>query len=277
MAVSEKIFYVLECKASNCKAEFYLNDFPLATRGEAWGHFFGAPVNEYILPGINTLTLVIGPGESPGLALRGPENGRQRLSAHPQAHVSARLCTYPGGAIVGGPDGKELIAIQWHAEGDAPLFFPLVRAVTTTIESPFGPWPWQEFEPVNLDGDTQAEIAEFVQQLHLAFAGAMPEPFIEASAHRFADVERSSYLPDGDRRGEAETMLPKIMEDLTWDMQPLESLPPDLRLCAAGHMVELIAMDWKPLLRSVPEQISDAVYYFDMLIGKTEGAWVIVR
>jgi len=277
MAGKEELFYVLECTARNCRAEFHLNDFPLATRGGDWGHFHGETVNEYVINGLNTISAVIEPGPSPGNALTGENKKRQRRVPAGDAEVSARLGAYPKGAVIGGPDCKELAAIQWKAEGDRPLFFPIVRSAAVDIAPPFGTWPWQAFPKIILNDDLKKEIAAFIKELHTAFSGAMPEPFIEASAHRFQDFEVSNHLDAGKRQGQVSKILKEIMDDISWGMEPLDNIEPDLRLCAEGRMVELIATDWQAVLRSKPDEESGAVYYFKMMISKVGGEWQIIR
>ena len=277
MSPSDDIFYVLECTVQNCKAEFYVNDFPIERRGQDWGYFYGAPVNEYILKGQNTISVVINPGPSPGRALSGTDSGRQRSMPHLEANVSLKLGTYPRGAVVGGPDCRDLVSIEWKPGKERSHFFPLVFSAAVDIDPPFGPWAWQQFPRVELDDATRQEIDTFIKEIHTAFAGAMPEPFIDAAQPRFSDGEQSNFLPAGERQGQAETMLPKIMGRLSWGMQPLDGIEPDLRLCAEGKMGELIAKDWQPVLRSIPEEESEAVYYFAMMVSKVDGEWQVIR
>ena len=61
-------FYVFECLARGCVAEFYLNDIPIIRRGSGVGLEYGGQVNQYLVDGTNELTIVVNPGPVPGEA-----------------------------------------------------------------------------------------------------------------------------------------------------------------------------------------------------------------
>ena len=145
MAGSKNLFYILEVTADHCVAEFYINDFPIVRRGGACGYYYGGPVNEYLIKGLNTLSVIIEPGDRPGSAMAGDNGGRRRAVPEKEAAVSMKLSRYPKGAIVGGPDGEALIASAWQADEGRPMMLPQVRSVQVELDPPFGPWPWERY------------------------------------------------------------------------------------------------------------------------------------
>ena len=95
-------YYVLECSARECVAEFYLNDIPVVRRGPDLGLHFAGQSNQYLVDGRNELSVLVEPGPTPGEAISGKGGARSRREAAGAA-VSAALCKYPPGATVGGP------------------------------------------------------------------------------------------------------------------------------------------------------------------------------
>src|SRR4051812_3796246 len=101
-------FYILECKAEGCEAEFFLNGVPVLTRGAPrWGAFTGVPVNPLVVDGENSLEVVVRPGDVPSESRTGPFGPKQLVPCKDE-FVQAKLVRYPIGAVVGGPDGFEL-------------------------------------------------------------------------------------------------------------------------------------------------------------------------
>ena len=89
---------------------------------------------------------------------------------------------------------------------------------------------------------------------------ANPEKDIKFTRERFIrNLKRNSELPG-------------------WKIVPLSSLLPDFRVVADGKMVETIARDWKPLVRTkpIPEYNND-VFDYRMFLSKINGEWQMVR
>jgi hypothetical protein len=276
MAEQRDLFYVIECAADNCIAEFYVNDVPIARRGKECGHFIGAPVNEYILKGTNEIAFVVNPGGTPGNALLGEGGKRDRCIPEKDAKVSAILARYPRGAVVGGPDRDELIGLEWTRDENAYTVFPLVRSVQLELDPPFGPWPWEQFPHITLDETVIGEVMDFIKEMHLALAAGYSEHFAEKCHHRFTDVEQAHFLEPGDREAEAKQLFSYVMEEPGWAMVPLDQVEPDLRLCAQDRMVQLIAKDWHAILRQQPDEEGRGIF-FPMMVSKIDEEWQIVR
>lgn len=276
MSSQDELFYVLECTADNCIAEFFVNDFPIAVRGKSFGHFHGAPANEYIINGVNEITMVLYPGDRPAKSLAGIETERKRVVPLDDAKASVRVCTYPKGAIVGGPDAKELLLMEWKAEPDKPVTVPCVRSATVDIIHPLGPWVWEGLPSLAWNDETESDVRSVLEELHMAFSGAMLEPFIEKCRHRFIEIDQAHYFPEGSRAERASELLPEKLEDPEWAMEPIESKKPDFRLCAKGRLVQAISEDWQACLRSVPDE-GGLQIFFSMILGLIEDKWQIIR
>jgi len=276
MAAAKNLFYILEATADGCVAEFYINDFPICRRGTACGYYYGGPVNEFLLKGENTLAFIIQPGKTPSTALSGETGERQRRVPEENAFVSLKLSRYPKGAIVGSPDGEELASLEWRPEAGRPVMFPRIGALRIELDLPYGPWDWEDYPLIVLDGAVTEEITAFASDLHLGFAAGFHEPYVERCAVRFADAENAHFLEPGDRGAEAKDLLPYVMDDPAWEMLPLQELTPSFRLCAEDRMVQVVADDWNALLRQRPDDKGNGVQ-FPMMVAKVDGEWGIIR
>ena len=103
-------FYVIECTARGCNAEFYINGIPLILRGPGNGDFFAAPINQYLIKGKNVFEILVKPGDTPSTA-RNINNSS--IPAPKLEQVSMKLKVYPGKSLVNSSDGKELLSIRW--------------------------------------------------------------------------------------------------------------------------------------------------------------------
>ncbi len=115
-------FYVIGAGVKLCAAEFYLNGIVLSLNSLEQGYYFAQPVNQYIIDGENELAFIVKPGSRPSLALSGPPEGKTEAEAYingPES-VAVRLCRYPYGALVGGPDQQILRSLSWPQEQSAP-------------------------------------------------------------------------------------------------------------------------------------------------------------
>jgi hypothetical protein len=268
-------YYVLECSARECVAEFYLNDIPVVRRGPDLGLHFAGQSNQYLVDGRNELSVLIHPGPTPGEAISGKGSARSRREAG-GAEISAALCRYPPGATVGGPSREELVSLAWTAEGDGRMVFPRVVTVARDLGPLFGRWAWQDAPKLSLDDASVGEIGKMLEPLRESLHKGDPEPFIESGKTRLEEIARAY-----DRKpGEKKKIIRKTTADEAsrdwWGIQPLETKNFDFRLCARGRLVELVDRAWKPVLRERPDG-EGGVAYYDMMVGRIRDRWEIVR
>jgi hypothetical protein len=100
-------FIVAECYATGCNVEFYINDIPLTTNGSKYGNYWGAPVNQYIKNGSNSISMNVLPANetlNKDKCLRKPNPGEK---------VYMKVSMYPKGSCIGSTSGKEIMKIEW--------------------------------------------------------------------------------------------------------------------------------------------------------------------
>lgn len=272
---TKKKFYVLECYSTGVNAEFYLNDVPIIRRGEKLGKRYGGPCNQYLIDGVNELSVILHPGKTPSESLYS-KKGRQRIKLEEDAEVKADLSVYPFGSVMGGPAKKVLANIHWQlGEGEHTVFQKVISA-RVDLGKLFGEWEWQKAERVELNEETLEEIHKFIKDLHLSLAAGDPEPFLELGEPRLKDIEKAFDLVPGQK---ADLIRTVTLDDAEQDWWGIEDLNPDnydLRLCAQDRMVEIIQKDWEPILRESPDP-EGGVGSYSMTISKLDGEWKIVR
>ena len=270
------LYYVFECAVDNCAAEFYLNDIPIVLRSQDGGRLFGGQVNELVVDGINEIGAVIQPGPQPGQSLTGRGGKRDRFVAK-EAKVFAALSTYPPGAVVGGPDRTQLIRLEWDGEPDGwPEVFPKVVAQAEDLGPLLGEWAWEGAPRITLDEPTRQEITDFLGTIHAALSAGDPEVFIEAGAVRLAEVEKAFDLKPGSKAEHVRKVTLRDAAAPWWGLQSLDTGQFDLRLCAAGRLVECIGRDFQPVLKENPDD-DGGVGQYDMLLARIDDQWQIVR
>jgi hypothetical protein len=276
-------FYVIECRANGIDAEYLINDIPVIRRGDAIGTIHTEPVNHLLIDGNNRISMVLRPGPTPSESLSG--KGGIRDFGSLEGKASMRLARYPRGAVAGGPDGVELMRIDWPLSPeqlkkileDKPLpLFPLNLTVFHDLGQLYGKWRWQSAAPSRLDRRDRDEILELLTKIHTSLAAGDPEPFIEASQVRFQEISRSYEKPPAMKVAQFRQLLAAESREKWWGMQPLTPDLIDLRPVAEGKVVDCVNKDWLPTLRS-KQGPDGAIDYFNMMVCKLDNRWQIVR
>lgn len=270
-------FYVVELSATSCDAEAWLNDVPVYRRGGANGTFAGGPFNELVRDGRNELTLVVGPGPTPGSSLLGEWARRTRRPPPEGARAEAVLARYPRGASVGGPDRVVLARAAWEARADGqPTFFPRAVGAVAEVGTGFGAWAWESAPVLTagraLDDEVEALLHELRGLLLTADWWAVAERF----RLRGDDVTRAFALAPGEKTAELARVLDSESVKPGWALAPVERGAFDLRLCGDGRLVECVDREGLPLLRCAPDAKGEYVS-FPLLLARVGGALTVVR
>jgi hypothetical protein len=275
-------FYVIECRANGVDVEFHLNGIPIVIRGPKYGQAQGCPVNHNIIDGVNEISMVVRPGPVPSQADTGPGGKKWKGKATSLESAHIRLSKYPHGSVVGGPEGVELVRIDWPVkdekvnrddfqEGE----FPFRMSAKIELGQVNGPWQWQSAPRLSLEKE-RAAVTELLTRLHTSLNARDPEPFLEASALRLVELGKAYGKSP---RNYAEAVRKITREDTAdekWGLEPLKPEEFDLRTVADGRMIECIAKDWRPILREKPAK-DGSLSHYHMTVARIAGELRIVR
>jgi hypothetical protein len=269
-------FYVLECTAEQCVAEFYLNGIPIMRRGVEGGEFCGVQVNHLLVDGDNILELTAFPGPVPSLSRWGEFGPRQRRGSTAAEKIKMSLRKYPFGATVGGSEAEELARLEWQGSPDDVRERAFSLQTSADLGPMHGRWSWQDAPALTLDAAEQLELSELLDGLAAAIQVGDPGPFLAASETRIQETSRAYSTDPAERRAMINRGIFVDAGAPGFTVAPLMPSDFDFRLCAEGRMVELIAKDWQPILRAGPDR-QGCYSYYDMFVSRIDGAWQIVR
>ncbi|RMG17054.1 MAG: hypothetical protein D6731_04770 [Planctomycetota bacterium] len=266
-------FHVVECEASGCLAEFFLNDVPLIRCGRGRGGNYAAPHHPLLRAGTNELTIVVEPGPTPGEALVGEGRARRWHVFEEEALARLSLARYPRGAVVGGPDRELVAEVVWRANPGRRRV-PLVAGRTFEREEPGGAaWAWERCERIADLAGARQEVATLLGEWREALASGQLEPYLEANEPRFADLEAAYGHPPGTKAAQLKSANAQDRQTNGWRLEPLGQL--DLRRCGGGRLLECVRPDGLPALREAKDEEGRFGSY-PALVGRLEGRWRIV-
>lgn len=268
-------FYVLECEATGCDAEFWLNDIPVVRRGPTHGLYLSAPVNHLVRDGENVLTAVIRSGPIPSQSKTGVPDAPEMHVAE-EERVWAKVSAYPRGAVAGGPDGQHLIQLDWPPIPRLPTVHPLVLSAREDLGKLRGAWAWETAPELTLDDATKKEIFDYLTALRALLNDGDCDAFLTKQKLRLADIARAFDMRPSQKMNQIRRIFADEFGQPNWVFDPLDEGSFDLRLVADGRMVECIGKDWEPIVRQAPDADGN-VGAWDVMLAKIDGAWQIVR
>ncbi|MFO0616582.1 MAG: hypothetical protein U0414_28575 [Polyangiaceae bacterium] len=268
-------FYVLECEAEGCDAEFWLNDIPVVLRGPKHGEYASTPVNQLVRDGVNTISAIIRPGPKPSEAATGGDKGKSRR-APADEKVWAKLSAYPMHAVVGGPDAEHLVEFHWPPDPKVAEEHPLVISASKDLGELFGPWAHQSAAPLTLDEPTRAEILAYLKEIRALLEAGDCEGFLDKQKVRVAETALAYGKRPANKKNEIRRVIADEFGKPSWVLLPIPEDKLDLRLVGEGRVVDCIGTDWEPLVRRGPDADGNGGF-FEMMLSKIDDQWQIVR
>lgn len=266
-------FITIEMLARGCEAELHLNDVPFG-RCDGRGQTLGAPVHLHLVEGRNEIALLIRPGALPGTFLAGDDERRAWDAT--SAEVSVKLARHPRGTLLGGPDGVVLAELTWNSAPPRSRPYPAVTATQVDLGPSFGRWAWQDGEPLSLGPALDAEVRALLEPLMADMADGLFFSWIKAQAIGFAENDRAYEKLEGSTGAEALKLIEMDRLERRWSFDPPGWDALALRSCGRGRLVQVLALDGRPFLRT-SECENGALNYFPAMLARLDGELKIVR
>ncbi|MFH1897407.1 MAG: hypothetical protein ABH886_04100 [Candidatus Desantisbacteria bacterium] len=269
--MENKVIYA-EMRIKNCKAELYVNDIPLECHDARDLPFIATPVHQYLIDGINEIELIINPGHTPSQARKG--NYKMDTAG---MWADVRLVRYPEGVFTGDPSGEILANVVWEGKKGKEEVFPKILSAKVDLEPMFGRWAWQDAEKIVLNEKTVSEILDVVKIVHEDVKRGSSNQILQLAKNMHMDTCRAYPLRKLSQiEQRVSKSLIKKAQQKDWAVDPLNPSMFDFRVCANGHMVEIINKDWNDTIMGHLKDSGDD-YPFSMFLSRINGVWHIVR
>lgn len=237
---------VLRTQARGCAAEVWLNDMAVLRIGPGGGAQ-SLPVHEYLCEGDNKLELVVDP--RPVQAPPGPSLPRLATAA---VAASARLLLPRIGQTASELHARTLAELEWSAPEGELYEVPLSVHQGVALPVKFPRWRWLDLAPIEPTPQLPALVAGFLQSLVVALLRGDPEPLLVASRLRLEELGLAYQRPPAELAEALRARLKLLHATQALQLPMPSAAELVLRPCAGGRLLECLAPDGGPVLRSAP-------------------------
>ena len=255
--------FLVKSITRNLRAEIRVNDIPVATIDPVDSGPLVIPVNQYLLKGINTLTVV----QSKGQAVRASD-------ADQAASLAITIAVYDTNETALGTDKLPMAELKWMGPA---LAAPETLSAQFSAPANTPSFAWQQavkFE--SIDPQTRLQVLEELHQLYALLVAGDFADFVNEQRLKLHEVANVAYgMPDG-------TLQAQMLAALTSSSKPPFVLSPfasegiNLRLVAGGRMIECRQRDGRHVFE-YRKPGTDQSFFVPTMVGNLDGRWQVLR
>jgi len=243
---------VLRLEALGCSAEAVLNGVPLLRVGGAQA-VASLPVHEFTLAGSNEIELIINP--LPVSTVIGLSAGAAEWPAEPSLSdgnvgASLRLLLPRVGAIAHPANARTLANLDWAPAADEVYKSPTRLQQVLELPINFARWRWLDAPVITVSEALKDELAGYLLKIALGLAKGNPEPLIQASRLRLEELSLAYQRKLNDDVERLRAYVSQLHQAQALKPTLPSSAKMMLRPVAGGRLLECLASDGLPLLRS---------------------------
>lgn len=264
---------MLRVQSVGCAVEVQLNGLPVARLG-AQGGCISLPVHEYAVAGRNRLGFTAGP-----LAVTGEVAPAQPKVADGRVAVRAVLALCHQGQSAVDPNARVLTQLSWSPGLNERHEWPFSFSQEVELPVNFPRWRWLDAPVIEQGAALQRQVLEWLQQMAIEFQQGNPDGYLAAARLRTEELALAYQRPPAAWTQQIREHFQQLFE-----AQALASvLPPEadklvLRPVAQGRLVECLAPDGGPVLRTAIDQKSPASRVsWPLRLAQVEGKLYILR
>jgi len=260
-----------ELEVNACTAELYVNGFPLSRLAPETTHFEATAAQEFLIPGDNTIEILVEPGTQPSRA-----RTEQRDLATPGASVIARLVRYPDGVFTEAANGEILAEITWLGRPEVAAF-PQSLSRPASLGPQHGRWAWQDAPVLALDEALVLEARAVLDEVARTLRSGDVDAAWRATEIRVRDGLRA-YPSLGEAEGRAE--LEKVLAYYRSSPDPVRPFTPerhDFRLVARDRALQCIDSDWSASLKLENPSDPGTVVPYPLFLARIGDRLQVVR
>jgi hypothetical protein len=264
-----------QLETKGCVAELYLNGVPVSRIGPEPGRIpiENVAVEQLIVPGPNTLELLVEPGESPGQA----RSGRRELEFRPMK-AAARLMRYRDGGDTEPGHGEVLLEVEyrWSDASLERIEFPTSSSGVVDLGQAHGRWAFLDAAPLSLDEPLIHEASQLLDELEAALRTKNLGRLWSLSEPQLRDVLVAyPALSEAFLRADLEQMVAHYGK-LSDPVLPRDPGAHDFRLVANGRLLQLVDADWSSSFKLRDPESGEAVGY-PLFVGRVGSELRVVR
>jgi len=262
----------LKLDAIGCEAEAWLNGVPLA-RAHAARPRALVPIHEYTLAGANRLELVVFP--PPATAKPEDLPPPLKLKSDGLMSATARILLPRMGNTADESSSRSLAEVLWAPATGESFEPPLSLSQELQLPVSFPRWRWLEAPIVEPTPALQAQAAALVNQLGQEIAAGDFGNFFNATRLRSEELAVAYQRPQEAVTAQLRDRLQALAAArAVWASAEAEALV--LRRLAGGRLLEILAADGQPALRTEPDE-TGAVHAFPLRVAAVEGRLYVLR
>lgn len=240
---------VLRLEAIGCSAEAVLNGVPLLRVG-AQQKRASLAVHEFTLAGANEIELILNPLLPLDLDAPVSEAVAEPHLSDGKLGASLRLLLPRVGSAAHPANARTLACLEWAPALDEVYLAPTRLRQSVDLPVAFPRWRWLDAPVIAASPALKVDLAAYLLKIALGLAKGDPEPLIQASRLRLEEQAQAYQRKLADDVGRLRQHLLQL--------HGARALKPDLpvsskmllRPVAGGRLLECLAPDGMPLLRS---------------------------
>jgi hypothetical protein len=235
---------MLRLQTQGCCAEVRVNDIPLGRVGVISNVLF-LPIHEYVLAGMNSISLVINP----------PPTDSSGIPAVPKvadddAAASLRLLLPRMDQLGSLTHSRILAELDWSVTNGQVYKSPTVVSSDVSLPIKFPRWRWLDAPEIVGVETIKPAVTSFIQDLAIGMATGEADGFVNASRLRLEELALAYQQPVAEMAARLRSRLQLLHATKAMKMVIPAISDLTLRLCANGRMLECLGPAGEPALRT---------------------------
>ena len=265
---------ILKLDATGCEAEALINGVAVA-RVDAARPRAVVAVHEYTLAGANRLELVVWP--HPAAQAHGmPSPPPRKLIADGLASAQVHVLLPRAGASVDEGSARSLARLTWAPAAREAFEAPVSLQQEVSLPVNFPRWRWLDAPLAEPTPALHQQAAALVQRLADELSQGEVEAFVGATRLRTEELATAYQQNPDDSAARLRAYLSTLHGSGAMVFAPLEPAAFFLRKLAGGRLLECLAANGEPALRTLPDATS-RTHQFPMRLAAVEGKLYVLR
>lgn len=263
--MSEPTIVLSQLWAQNCSAELYVNGAPISRLSNEGIDTENMAAEQWLVPGTNTIEVVIEPGSTPSVA----RTEAKDLDYRPMA-AAARLIRFKEGVKATVENGELLVEARFEWKDGQPnrMHFPHSVGASVDLGAAHGAWLWQSAPSLTLDDALVDEARAVMDELEAAIRGKHLDRLWALTELQMTDCVRAFSAVTADfLKNELAQMIAHHTQPGFDPFLPRDRAQHDFRLVCGGRLLQLVDKDFRPSFRLV-DPPTQRITHFPTYLGR---------